>query len=112
MSDGTAHAEFAVTLPFGPEAARVARSMVGQLLTDHECDDRLVEDGRLVVHELVMNGVRHGEPDARAEIAVAVPVLEAHVVISVLDQGRRGSVAARPPSGRASTGAVSPSSRR
>jgi serine/threonine-protein kinase RsbW len=98
MSDGTAHAEFAVMLPFGAEAARVARSMVGKLLTDHECEDQLVQDGRLVVHELVMNGVTHGEPDARAEIAVSCRLLEAHVVISVLDQGRQGSVVARPAS--------------
>jgi serine/threonine-protein kinase RsbW len=95
MSEGTAHAEFAVALPFGPEAARVARSMVARLLTEHDCDDQLVEDGRLVVHELVMNGVRHGEPDARAQIAVACRVLKAHVLISVSDQGRRGTVAAR-----------------
>jgi anti-sigma regulatory factor (Ser/Thr protein kinase) len=95
MSEGTAHGEFAVRLPFGPDAARVARSMVGRLLTEHECDGRLVEDGRLVVHELVMNGVTHGEPDARAEIAVSCRLLESHVVISVLDQGRRGTVVAR-----------------
>jgi serine/threonine-protein kinase RsbW len=98
MSDGTARAEFAVALPFGAEAARVARSMVGQLLTDHDCEDQLVQDGRLVVHELVMNGVRHGAPGARAEIAVSCRLLEAHVVISVLDQGRHGSVVARPAS--------------
>jgi serine/threonine-protein kinase RsbW len=97
MSKGTA-AEFAISLPFGPDAARVARSMVGRLLTEHECDGRLVEDGRLVVHELVMNGIRHGAPDARAQIAVACRVLAAHVVISVLDQGRHGTVAARPSS--------------
>ena len=34
------------------------------MLTEHECDDQVVQDSRLVVHELVMNGVRHGEPDA------------------------------------------------
>ena len=98
MSKGTAAAEFAVTLPFGPDAARVARSMVGRMLTDHECAGQLVEDGRLVVHELVMNGVRHGRPDAHAEIAVSCRVLESHVVISVLDQGHSGKVAVRPSS--------------
>jgi anti-sigma regulatory factor (Ser/Thr protein kinase) len=104
MSNGTAPAEFAVTLPFGPDAARVARSMVGRLLTEHECDGRLVEDGRLVVHELVMNGVTHGEPDARAEIAVSCRLLDSHVVISVLDQGRRGRVVVRPASGDSADG--------
>jgi anti-sigma regulatory factor (Ser/Thr protein kinase) len=98
MSDGTAHAELAVMLPFGPDAARVARTMVARLLTEHECDGQLVEDGRLVVHELVMNGVRHGEPDAHIEIEVSCRLLETHVVISVLDQGRQGTVAVRPAS--------------
>jgi anti-sigma regulatory factor (Ser/Thr protein kinase) len=98
MTQGSASAEFAVSLPFGPEAARVARTMVGRLLVEHDCDDQLVEDGRLVTHELVMNGVRHGRPDAREEIAVACRVLAAHVVISVLDQGDAGTVAVRPAS--------------
>jgi anti-sigma regulatory factor (Ser/Thr protein kinase) len=96
MAKGTA--EFAVTLPFGPEAARTARTMVGRLLADHHCDNRLVEDGRLVAHELVMNGVRHGAPDARTEIAVSCRLLDAHVVISVVDQGHQGTVATRPAS--------------
>ena len=97
-TEGTANAEFAVTLPFGPDAARVARSMVGQLLSEHECGEQLVEDGRLVVHELVTNGVRHGEPDPQTEIAVSCRLLEAHVVISVLDHGRQGTVGVRPSS--------------
>jgi anti-sigma regulatory factor (Ser/Thr protein kinase) len=98
MGEGTAHGEFAVRLPFSPEAARQARSLVGRLLTEHQCNDQLVEDGRLVVHELVMNGLRHGEPDARTQIAVACRVLAKHVVISVLDHGRKGTVEARPAS--------------
>jgi serine/threonine-protein kinase RsbW len=98
MVKGTARAEFAVTLPFGPDAARVARTMVGRLLIEHECDDRLVEDGRLVAHELVMNGVRHGQPDARTEISVSCRLLDGHVVISVLDQGSDGTVEVRPAS--------------
>lgn len=96
MAKGTA--EFAVTLPFGPDAARLARTMVGRLLTDHDCDNQLVEDGRLVAHELVMNGVRHGEPDDRTEIALSCRLLDAHVVISVVDQGQQGTVAAKPAS--------------
>jgi anti-sigma regulatory factor (Ser/Thr protein kinase) len=96
MAKGTA--QFAVTLPFGPDAARVARTLVGKLLTEHECDDQLVEDARLVAHELVMNGVRHGEPDDHTEIAVSCRLLARHIVISVLDHGQRGTVAVRPAS--------------
>lgn len=98
MTDGTAHAEFAIRLPFEPDAARVARAMVGRLLTEHKCDGRLVEDGRLVVHELVMNGIMHGAPDPQAEIAVSCRLLDTHVVISVVDHGQRGEVGVRPTS--------------
>ncbi len=104
MADGTAAAEFAVTLPFGPDAARVARTMVSQLLIEHECDGQLVEDGRLVAHELVMNGVRHGAPDERTEIAVSCRLLDGHVVIAVQDQGRAGTVAVRAASGHSVDG--------
>ena len=104
MSEGTAQGEFAVALPFGPDAARQARSMVGRLLAEHDCDQRVVEDGRLVVHELVMNGVRHGQPDAETTIAVACRILDEHVVISVLDQGRQGTIAARPASAHSMDG--------
>ena len=87
--------EFAVSLPFRSEAAKTARTMVGRLLAAHQCPDRLIEDGRLVMHELVVNGVTHGAPGARAEIDVACRVLDEHVLISVLDQGRAGTVAVR-----------------
>ena len=96
--------EFAVSLPFRSEAARTARAMVGRLLAAHQCPDRLVEDGRLVVHELVVNGVTHGAPGRRGEIDVACRVLDEHVLISVLDQGRTGTVAVRPASPHSSDG--------
>ena len=88
-------AGFAVTLPFGPGAARAARSMVGELLADQGCPLQLVDDGRLVAHELVVNGVTHGRPDARAEISFSCRLLDTHVVIAVHDQGQRGRVAVR-----------------
>ena len=88
-------AGFAVTLPFGQGAAREARSMIGQLLTEQGCPGELVENGRLVAHELVVNGVTHGRPDAHAEISFACRLLEAHVVITVQDHGQRGRVAVR-----------------
>ena len=98
-AEGTTRPQgFAVTLPFGHEAARAARSMVGRLLAEQGCPVDLVNDGRLVAHELVSNGVAHGAPDARAEISFSCHVLEAHVVITELDRGSRGSVAPAPPS--------------
>ncbi len=69
-------AGFAVTLPFSPGAARAARSMIGELLADQGCPLQLVDDGRLIAHELVVNGVTHGRPDARAEIAFSCQLLD------------------------------------
>jgi len=89
-------AGFAVSLPFGDEAARAARVMVGQLLAQQGCPGQLVEDGRLVAHELIVNGVTHGVPDAHAEIALSCRVLASHVVISVLDGGHGGDLGVRP----------------
>jgi len=87
--------DFAVSLPFRAESARTARTMVGRLLAAHDCPDRLIEDGRLVVHELVVNGLTHGAPGTRAEIDVVCQMLDEHVLISVLDQGHVGNVAVR-----------------
>jgi len=91
-------AGFAVTLPFGVGAAREARAMVGRLLADEGCPGQLVENGRLVAHELVINGVIHGDPDENAQIAVSCRVLATHVVIAVVDRGDRGTVSVRPAS--------------
>jgi anti-sigma regulatory factor (Ser/Thr protein kinase) len=92
-------------LPFHPEAARTARTMVGRLLVGHHCPEQLVEDGRLVVHELVVNGITHGAPGERSEIEVACRLLAGHVQISVLDHGHAGAVevqasSVRRPNGR------------
>lgn len=95
---------FTVSLPFAEDAARTARSMVGRLLSEQGCPDRLIEDGRLVTHELVVNGVMHGAPDDRSELEVVCQVFDAHVLISVLDAGSRGVVAVRPDSGHRSHG--------
>jgi serine/threonine-protein kinase RsbW len=95
---------FEVALPFGQAAAGAARTMVGKLLLEQGCSGQLVDDGRLVAHELVINGLLHGEPDVHAEISVSCRVLDAYVVIAVLDQGEQGSVAVRPASDSSSSG--------
>ena len=95
---------FAVNLPFGKEAAARARSMVAQLLVDEGCSASVVDDGRLVAHELVTNAVLHGAPDAGNEISFSCEVSDAYVVIAVLDHGRRGIVAVRKASVVASSG--------
>jgi len=93
-TDGTTpHPGFAVALPFGRDAAGAARAMVGQLLVDQGCPGHLVDDGRLVAHELVTNSVVHGAPGADAEISLSCRVSDTYVVIAVLDHGRRGNVA-------------------
>ena len=90
---GTGRDRVQVALPFELAAARTARLMVAGLLAEHGCDALLVDDCRLVVHELVVNGVRHGAPDERGEITVYCRLHELDVEISVRDGGQEGTVA-------------------
>jgi serine/threonine-protein kinase RsbW len=48
------------------------------------------------VHELVVNGLTHGAPDDDDRIEVRALVADGELVISVLDSGTEGTVAARP----------------
>jgi len=98
---------FLVRLPHDSTAAVQARELVADLLSQclaHPPRD-LVADAKLVVHELVLNAVSHGEPDDEGRIEVSGRVVEGELVISVLDRGTRGTVAPVPftehgPSGR------------
>ena len=49
---------------------RVARDLLGDLLTRSGTPARVVREAQLVLHELVVNGVRHGSADDRGEIGV------------------------------------------
>ena len=91
-------AGFTAALPFGMTSLPMARRMVGRLMLDQRCPLVLVQDGRLVAHELLANGLLHGAPDDLESIELACRVTVDHVWISVHDGGRDGTVEVRPPS--------------
>lgn len=86
---------FSAHLAFGPSAARIARSMVRDLLTRLAITQQLREDAELVAHELVVNAVTHGGAGADTDLGLSVQVSATELVISVHDRGAGGSVEAR-----------------
>ena len=91
---GPAH--FAVRLPYDETAVATARSLLKRLLARHEVSDEVVSDATLVLHELVVNGLTHGDPDERDQIEVSADIADGRLVVSVLDRGNRGTVEAYP----------------
>ena len=85
-------------LPYDSTAPGVARRLVRDLLhRSGNSSNQVVDSGELVVHELVINGLTHGLPDGHHRIDVSGKLTEDHLVISVRDAGRAGTVAALPP---------------
>ena len=95
MADVTA-TSFSAHLPYDSSAAATARRLVSELVRRCRPSNELVDDATLVVHELVVNGLTHGAPDEHNQIEVSGQVADDELVISVVDQGHRGMVAARP----------------
>ena len=91
------HGGITVHLPFEQDAARTARELVDRLLADLSVGDEPRQDAALVVHELVINAVRHGKPDPQGRIEFSGSVVGGRLVVAVLDCGVHGRVAIRPP---------------
>jgi anti-sigma regulatory factor (Ser/Thr protein kinase) len=87
---------FSAQLPYDASAAASARRLVSDLVSRCHPSDELIGDATLVIHELVVNGLTHGAPDQHDRIEVAGRIADGELVISVLDQGTRGTVAAQP----------------
>jgi serine/threonine-protein kinase RsbW len=88
---------FSVRLPAELAACRVARKLLGELLEHARTTERVVGEAQLVLHELVINAVRHGRGDREGRIEVHCSVRDRHVELSVHDAGSGGQVAVRPP---------------
>jgi serine/threonine-protein kinase RsbW len=91
---------FSAHLTYDSSAAARARQLVSELVTRQSSEQRpsddLIDDAALVVHELVINGLTHGAPDEHNRIEVSGRVADDELVISVVDSGHRGTVAAQP----------------
>ena len=98
MRSGEPGSALQAELPFEATSARVARRLVGGLLTDNGYDDGIVEDSELVAYELVLNAAVHGAPGQAGTIGFECGLRSGLVNISVHDGGSSGSVTALPPS--------------
>jgi anti-sigma regulatory factor (Ser/Thr protein kinase) len=95
--DDLSSLSFVARLPVDATSATTARHLVSQFLrTRIEPTDEQLADAALVVHELVINGVLHGAPDEENRIVVSGQIANGQLVISVLDCGTAGTVAAQP----------------
>ncbi len=82
---------------------RTARTLVNDALVARDVDARVVEIANIVVGELVMNAVRHGEPDQDGTLEVSRRLEDQALRLSVRDAGRVDRLAAAMP-GPASMG--------
>jgi serine/threonine-protein kinase RsbW len=80
-----------VTLPRNPGAAIEARRFVERLLRRRGVPEQGLENALLVSSELVSNAYRHGE----GNIELRLDVLDDHLRIEVIDEGRDRAPAVR-----------------
>jgi anti-sigma regulatory factor (Ser/Thr protein kinase) len=83
-------------VPLDARAPGAARIVVAECLRDR-VEASVLERARLVVSELVTNGVRHGGASAPGVVVVRVGLTETMVRVEVEDRGRAGAIAPRSP---------------
>lgn len=81
----TGHPGYSETLPCEPESAAVARRLVRTALASWN-QEKLMEDGALIVTELVANAVRHSG-NRLIRVVISLPT-ERRVRIAVVDRSR------------------------
>jgi two-component sensor histidine kinase len=97
MQGTTPFRSFTVRLPFDVRAAARARRLVLDLVAcQRPSRSSFAEDAALVVDELVANALQHGAPDRDGEIEVSGQLVDRSLLLSVLDNGSAGTVAAQP----------------
>lgn len=93
---GAEGAQFTVSLPYDQTATVTARGLLSDLTTRFFVRNELKSDALLVLHELLVNGLVHGEPTEDGQIVVSAHIDDGVLTVSVLDGGTSGVVAARP----------------
>ena len=85
-------------LPFAVAAVTTARGMVGDALLAHGSTAHTIQTAHMVVGELVMNAIRHGEPTPDGTVDISWFVTDQHLRFSVHDGGQVDRLQARIPS--------------
>lgn len=78
---------FEDSLPFTDETATIARRAMSDHLHEHGAPQVAIENALLVVHELICNGIDHGEPCENHTLKVAWRITAGLITIEVTDCG-------------------------
>jgi len=97
------HAPVTVRVPFAASSVAVARQQLKTWMREEGCAREVIEDGRVVISELVANSVRHAQPLSDGTILISWGRDRKGIRISVTD----GGSTSRPRTVRASASAVS-----
>jgi serine/threonine-protein kinase RsbW len=98
-----AHAPVTVRVPFAASSVAVARQQLRAWMRTEGCSREAVEDGRVVISELVANSVRHAKPLSDGTILITWGRDRRGIRVSVTD----GGSTSRPRTVHASASAVS-----
>lgn len=74
-------------VPFAASSTAMARQQLRSWMRAHGCSREAVEDGRVVVSELVANSVRHGRPLSDGTILITWSQQGGDLRLSVTDGG-------------------------
>jgi serine/threonine-protein kinase RsbW len=97
------HAPTTVRVPFAASSVAVARHRLKTWMREQGLPRDVIEDGRVVISELVGNSVRHAQPLSDGTILVTWALDRKGIRISVTD----GGSTSRPRTVRASASALS-----
>jgi anti-sigma regulatory factor (Ser/Thr protein kinase) len=81
------HAPVTVRVPFAASSVAVARSELKGWMRAQGCSRDVIEDGRVIISELVGNSVRHATPLADGTILITWGQERKGIRISVTDGG-------------------------
>ncbi|WP_166375855.1 ATP-binding protein [Aeromicrobium phragmitis] len=76
-----------IRLPFESSTPSIARTKLAAFLTRHEVDAEVIDNGLIVLSEMIANAVSHGSPDATGQMEITWSIAGDLLELSVLDAG-------------------------
>ncbi|WP_293781262.1 ATP-binding protein [uncultured Aeromicrobium sp.] len=81
-----------IRLPFESSTPSIARTKLASFLTRHDVDADVIDDGLIVLSEMIANAVSHGSPDAAGQMEITWSIAGDLLELSVLDAGTGASL--------------------
>lgn len=76
-----------VRLPFESSTPSLARTKLAAFLTRHEVGPEVIDNGLIVLSEMIANAVSHGSPDESGSMEITWSINGELLELSVLDAG-------------------------